>query len=75
MLQLGKPAATHIPPGSGSPDRVWGRSRRECSGAGGNGEAPIPLLPTKQAARAGWESCAAFPSWSLCLCTRLTIQE
>lgn len=33
--------------------------------------------PLLQAARAGLESCAASPSWSLslCLCTRLTIQE
>lgn len=36
----------------------------------------IPQLPT-EAGRADWESCAAFPSWSLslCLCACLTIQE
>lgn len=40
MLQLGKPVAARIP------GRVRGRSRRtDCSGAGGNGEALIPLLP------------------------------
>lgn len=46
MLQLGKPSAAHILPGGSSPGGVRGRSRRtDCSGAGGNSEALIPLLP------------------------------
>lgn len=48
MLQLTKPAAAHIPPGSSSPGGMRGRSRRtDCSGAGGNGEALIPPLPAR----------------------------